>query len=239
MPEPLKQWLRREQARFDNVSDRDMHELYFHRDPTRAINHDPSLLLSPADGVILYTNVCLPRDTIDVKGNPTTIAELMEGHWVPDTLCLVIGIFMTWYHVHINRTPTKGLLYYQELPAIQTQNLPMLFAEDDLLRGALGRALRDGGFQKFNARTVNRLCLVDSWRDIFIVQIADSEVNVIAPFTAHQGWLYLQGQRFGVIRGGSQVNLIVPGISLEEIGAQCLVPAGMCIEAGEPLVRLF
>jgi hypothetical protein len=116
--------------------------------------------------------------------------------------------------------------------------MPMLFAENDLLRDSLGRALGQDKYQKNNARTVNRLCLTEAGRDVFIVQIADSEVNVIAPFTARQGWLYLQGERFGVIRGGSQVVLILPGYSIDEIGARCLASAGMCVEAGEPLVEL-
>lgn len=239
MAELLKDWIQREHQRFANVSDRDVHEMYFHRDPTRPIIHDPSLLLSPADGVLLYTNVCMANDVIDVKGNSVTIAELMEGVWIPDTLCLVIGIFMTYYHVHINRIPGKGLLYYRELSAIKTQNMPMVFSENELLRDSLGRALRDSGYQKYNARTANRLCLSNSDRDVFIVQIADSEVNVIAPFTAHQGWHYMQGQRFGIIRGGSQVVLIVPSLHSDRIDAESLVAPGWCVEAGDPLVRLL
>lgn len=239
MPEPLQTWLRREKARFSNVSDKEMDELYFHRDPRRPVIHDPSLLLSPADGVVLYSGVYGPNDPIEVKGATVTLAELMEGHWVPTVPSLVIGIFMTFYHVHVNRVPAKGLLFYRELSAIKTQNMPMIFAEDDLMKDAFGNALDQTAYQRFNARTINRLSMTSRDRDIFVLQIADSEVNVITPFTARQGWLYMQGERFSMIRYGSQVNLIVPGFSVDELGAIPLVQAKMCVEGTEPIVRLL
>ena len=43
----------------------------------------------------------------------------------------------------------------------------------------------------------------------YMMQIADEDVNVIAPFK-HQGALCAQNERFGLIRWGSQVDLVLP-----------------------------
>ncbi len=238
MAQTLENWIRQEHEEFHDVSDREMNEIWFHRDPTYPIIHDSSLLLAPADGVVLYSGIYGPRDPVEIKGTETSVAEIMESAWLPDTPCLVVGIFMTFYNVHVNRIPGAGVLFYRELDAIKTSNMPMLFTENDLLRDAFGRALHSSIYQKYNARTVNRICLAGRSRDVFVVQIADSEVNVIAPFTARQGWWYGQGERFSMIRGGSQVNLIVPGLSIDELGAEALVPSRMVVRGGEPLVRL-
>ncbi len=239
MAQTLKSWIESEKKRFGHVSDKDMSELYFYRDPIRPIFCDNSVLLSPADGIILYSKVFKKNEPMEIKGEMISIPELMEGHWVPDCDCLVIGIFMTFWNVHVNRIPASGLLYFKELQSIKTTNMPMLFAENDLLRDTFKNAIKKTSYQKYNARTINKLCLLDRNRDIFMVQIADSEVNVIAPFTSYQGWSYKQGERFSMIRGGSQVNLIIPCISDDEIGAVPLVDEKMCVIGTEPLVRIL
>ena len=43
----------------------------------------------------------------------------------------------------------------------------------------------------------------------YIIQIADEDVNVIAPFK-QQGDLCTQNERFSLIRWGSQVELVLP-----------------------------
>jgi phosphatidylserine decarboxylase len=43
-----------------------------------------------------------------------------------------------------------------------------------------------------------------------LVQIADEDVNVIAPFTNKQYDVFAQNERFSLIRWGSQVDLVLP-----------------------------
>jgi len=236
MPIPLSQWLEERKAQFRDISDREVSEVWLHRDPIRPIFHDPSLLLSPADGIVLYCGIYAEGDNIEAKGRSLSLGELLEGHWLPTVPCLVVGIFMTFWCVHITRAPVAGPLFYRELPALKTQNLPLVFAENELLKDKLGRALSSrAGYEMYNARTINRFVAAN--RDVLVVQIADQEVNVIAPFTTRQGWFYRQGERFGMVRQGSQVCLIVPGISIDEIGVVPLIKAGVHIEGSEPIAR--
>ena len=44
----------------------------------------------------------------------------------------------------------------------------------------------------------------------FLVQIADEDVNVIAPFINDQNAPVSQNERFSLIRWGSQVDLVLP-----------------------------
>ena len=46
---------------------------------------------------------------------------------------LVIGIFMSFYDVHINRIPYGGVLTYKHLEPIESTNRPMLAVEKDIL----------------------------------------------------------------------------------------------------------
>ena len=43
-----------------------------------------------------------------------------------DKPSLVIGIFMSFYDVHINRIPYGGILKYKSLEPIESTNKPML-----------------------------------------------------------------------------------------------------------------
>jgi phosphatidylserine decarboxylase len=50
---------------------------------------------------------------------------------------LVIGIFMSFYDVHINRIPYSGILQYKGLDPIESTNKPMLAIEKDILNAAI------------------------------------------------------------------------------------------------------
>ena len=42
------------------------------------------------------------------------------------------------------------------------------------------------------------------------LEIADEDINVICPFTTNQNELFSQNQRFGLVRWGSQSEIILP-----------------------------
>ncbi|MBY0528077.1 MAG: phosphatidylserine decarboxylase [Gemmataceae bacterium] len=63
--------------------------LYFFRDPERILPTDPDALLSPADGTI------------------TDIGEVTEADY-PGGRALRIGMFLSVFNVHVNRTPRSG-----------------------------------------------------------------------------------------------------------------------------------
>jgi phosphatidylserine decarboxylase len=61
----------------------------FFRDPARQVPADPSLVLAPADGVVMHAGPARPD-------------EAPEGAW------LQVTIFLSVLDVHINRTPVPG-----------------------------------------------------------------------------------------------------------------------------------
>lgn len=62
----------------------------FFRDPARSPSQDPALVLSPADGTVMYAGPAKPADAPD------------GGPW------LQVTIFLSVLDVHINRTPVSG-----------------------------------------------------------------------------------------------------------------------------------
>ena len=120
---------------------------------------------------------------------------------------LVIGIFMSFYDVHINRIPYSGTIKYNRLEPIESTNKPMLAVEKDILNNVINPNNMD--YLKYNERVLNTI--YNSFLDYtyYIVQIADEDINVIAPFK-QQGDLCTQNERFSLIRWGSQVDLVLP-----------------------------
>ena len=81
----------------------------FFRDPDRQSPQDPNVVLSPADGRVMYAGVARPE-------------EAPVGEW------LQVTIFLSVLDVHINRTPVPGRVArveYQSgsfLPAYKTES---------------------------------------------------------------------------------------------------------------------
>src|SRR5688572_28349853 len=99
-------------------------EQHFFRDPIRPTFSDTSCFFSPADGVILYQKFVDPDESIvDIKGVSYSLQDAMRDAEFAHR-CLVIGIFMTFYDVHINRIPYPGRLSYRMLEPIDTFNHP-------------------------------------------------------------------------------------------------------------------
>jgi phosphatidylserine decarboxylase len=219
MAEPLDEWVTRE---VDPLRDRPLSELsqqHFFRDPSRPIYADPECFLAPADGVLLYQQVVKPDEPlVEIKGKPYSLRTALRDEDY-DERCLVIGIFMTFFDVHVNRVPYPGRLSWRLLDPIETYNQPMLDVEKsivDELRIAMDRA----DYLHTNQRMLNR---VDSHllpEPYYVLQIADYDVDAITPFDLRQHQPVDQGHRFSMIRYGSQVDLIIPfdtGLGLETI----------------------
>jgi len=71
----------------------------------------------------------------------------------------------------------------------------------------------------------------------YILQIADYDVNCVTPFALRQNKPVGQGQRFSMVRYGSQVDLIVPLSTRFEY--KLAQETGCHVEAGlDPLIEL-
>jgi phosphatidylserine decarboxylase len=211
-------------------------EEHFFRDPCRPIFSDPDYFFSPADGIIIYQTLVRPDECIlDIKGKPYSLRMAMQDETF-DKPCLVVGIFMTMYDVHINRIPYAGFLSYKHLEQISTFNAPMLAIERSIIEDLTVEG-NHAEYLHTNQRTINRICSPELSSEYYVLQVADYDVDCIAPFIPKQNAPVRQNQRFSQIRFGSQVDLIIP-IS-ERIGLELVQETGMHVEAGvDPLIKI-
>ena len=114
---------------------------------------------------------------------------------------------MSFYDVHINRIPYGGVIKYKNLEPIESTNKPMLAVEKDLLNKVINPNNMD--YLKYNERMSNQIYVPSLDYTYHIIQIADEDVNVIAPFKKQLD-LCTQNERFSLIRWGSQVDLVLP-----------------------------
>ena len=207
MAEKLEDWLNGEVKELSKLPVGELSNTFFFRDPLRPTYIDNNHFYSPADGTILYQKMVLPGEQVlEIKGIDYTLQDVM-GDNDYNQPSLVIGIFMSFYDVHINRIPYSGIIKYKRLEPIESTNKPMLAVEKDILNKVINPNNMD--YLKYNERVLNTIYNFSLDYTYHIIQIADEDVNVIAPFK-QQGDLCTQNERFSLIRWGSQVDLVLP-----------------------------
>lgn len=200
----------------------------FFRDPLRAVTYNPGVFYSPADGVVLYAlQPVKPDQFLEIKGNSFTVQDLLcDENYKYNSL--VIGIFMTALDVHVNRTPTDSFFVEERnTPNLFTKNSSMLLAESDVLHSKV--KLDDLGYLFSNERKVSVLFSPVLKQRYYMVQIADKDIDCIINWG--KGKYIDQGSRFGQIRWGSQVDLIIP-ITRKTKNMKILVKPLDHVEAG-------
>lgn len=236
MAKTLQEWLDTDVAAVRDKPMRWISEQYFFRDPNRPVFSDNAYFYPPADGIILYAKeVDADEAIIDIKGRSYSLQTAMRDKSF-DRRSLVIGIFMTFFDVHINRVPYAGRLCYRELDTIDTFNYPMIDVEHDLLEDVTPYT-RNADYLFNNQRVLNRIFSMDLHDYYYILQVADYDVDAITPFRLKQNQHFAQNERFSQIRYGSQVDLIIP--LSNRYTYRPLLDVGMHVEAGiDPLVRI-
>lgn len=236
MAKTLEEWIQTDISKIKNKSMKWLSEEYFFRDPNRALYADSSYFFAPADGIILYSKIVdADESIIDIKGRSYSLKDAMRKEEYNER-SLVIGIFMSFYDVHINRIPYAGRLDYEELETISSHNLPMLDIEKNLIE-ALKLNTENAEYLFYNQRMLNTIFSMELQQKYYILQIADYDVDCITPFRLKQNKHFAQGQRFSQIRYGSQVDLIIP--LSENFEYVPLLESGMHVEAGvDPIVKI-
>jgi phosphatidylserine decarboxylase len=232
----LDEWVQSEVREHRDKPLKWLSETHFFRDPGRPCYSDPSYFFSPADGIILYQERAHPQETLfDIKGKSYSLRDaLRDGSYNQPSL--VIGIFMTFFDVHVNRVPYSGRLSYRRLEPLATHNHPMLEMEENLLRD-LRVDLWSAEYLRHNQRVVNEIRVTELGQEYYLLQVADYDVDMILPFELRQHWPVLQGARFSQIRYGSQVDLVIP--LSDRFTFEPIQPVGHHVEAGvDPLVRI-
>jgi len=162
----------------------------FFRDPERRPPQDASSILSPADGTVLYIREFQAGEPPAgmKEGCPYSIEEFTQCT-VFGGGGVVIGIGMSFLDVHVNRSPVAGVVR--------------------LIRRIPGRFL---SLRRPEALTANERALTVIECDgvpVGVVQIASRLVRQIVSFVK-EGQHVAAGERIGMIRFGSQVDLILP-----------------------------
>jgi phosphatidylserine decarboxylase len=214
MATPLKQWIRREVRKFEKKSLEEQSNYQFFRDPPRPHLVNQEYFFSPADGIILYQEE-VKDDTsfLEVKGEEYTLPDILQQPDYDKYPCLVVGVFMTFADVHVNRVPYSGSLRFKPLPTIESRNLPMLAVEKHLFNGMKKIQQWEKGdldYLKRNERMHNTFYNPRLDYEYYVVQIGDVDVSVITHYTTDQASYFTQNERFSFIRWGSQVDVVLP-----------------------------
>ena len=156
--------------------------LAFFRDPQRSVPQSTNLILAPADGLItLIQKVPPPPELRNADGDAPGMGE------APLTR---VSIFMSVFDVHINRSPVAGTIR-------RVVYIPGKFVNADL-----DKASEDNERQHL---------LVERGDGVVVgfTQIAGLVARRIVPFVK-PGDIVAAGQRVGLIRFGSRVDVYLP-----------------------------
>jgi phosphatidylserine decarboxylase len=187
----------------------------FFRDPDRVAPAHADVIVSPADGLVIYVREVQAGEVPEAekKGRSYPLREL-SGTTLDGVRMVAIGISMNLVNVHVNRAPMAGR-------ATLIRHVPGTFG-----------SLRNPQMVLSNERATT-LIEADGMQ-VAIVQIASRLVRRIVTFIA-EGDAVRLGQRIGAIRFGSQVDLLVPA----EAGIRLSVQAGDQVVAGQTIVAVI
>lgn len=162
----------------------------FYRDPERTPPERRDVILSPADGTIVYIKKIKKNEFpfATKKGNIIPLSELTKIDYIK-TGGYQVGIAMNFLNVHVNRAPIEGKI--------------------SLLKRINGRFM---SLRHIRSLLENeRLCTIihNENIDVCVVQIASRLVRRIITFIGPDSYV-AAGQRIGTIRFGSQVDLLIP-----------------------------
>lgn len=162
----------------------------FFRDPDRPSPGREDVIVSPADGRVIYVRPVEPGQipVANKHGRTYPLQELSQTA-LGDGGAVAIGISMNLSDVHVNRSPIGGRITL-------LKHVPGTFG-----------SLRKPEMVFSNERTTTIIDAGDL--QIAIVQIASRLVRRIVSFVS-EGDTMRPGQRIGAIRLGSQVDLLIP-----------------------------
>lgn len=189
--------------------------IVFFRDPDRPVPPREDIIVSPADGRVVYVRPVLPGQLpLATKRGRSCAVEELEGTTLGDGCATVIGISMNLSDVHVNRAPISGRVRLLE-------HAPGTFG-----------SLRNPEMLLTNERVT--MVIEDGDLEIAIVQIASRLVRRVVTFVSEGDRLGL-GQRFGAIRFGSQVDLIITASPRIRV----VVQVGDRVVAGQTIMALI
>ncbi|APZ94566.1 phosphatidylserine decarboxylase family protein [Fuerstiella marisgermanici] len=171
---------------------------WFFRDPHRAISTEPGMVVSPADGKIVEIE---ELDHDDFIGGPA----------------VKIGIFLSIFNVHINRTPVAGRV------------IGLTYKPGKYLN-----ALRPESARENERLTVLFEETEAPYRGMVIRQITGAIARRIVCWVK-PGDTLERGQQFGMIKLGSRTELLIP----REDGLEIKTKLGDKVQAGSSILAKY
>lgn len=175
----------------------------FFRDPERVVPQGADLIVSPADGLVTLIGEVLPPPELQ---GPDGTGGMGLGH-DPVTR---ISIFMSVFDVHINRAPVAGTVQR------------VIYIPGKFMNADLDKASEENERQHVLIERSDGL-------PIAFTQIAGLVARRIVPFIK-PGDILACGQRVGLIRFGSRVDVYLPR------GTDAKVLLGQKVIAGETVL---
>jgi len=169
--------------------------LYFFRNPPRHPRGEDRDVLSPADGTVVQNEI------------------LYDDRYMKER-CLKIGIFMSLFDVHVNRSPVSGIVEAME------------YRQGKFVSANLDKASEDNEQNALIIRTKygNR---------VSVVQIAGFIARRIVCYPI-VGTSLERGKIFGMIKFGSRLDVYLPEKSTARVSVGQKVKAGETILATMP-----
>ncbi len=161
----------------------------FFRDPERTPPNRDNVVVSPADGRVLF------------------VKEVMEDKFI-NGRAKQISVFMSPLNVHVNRIPIDGKVEFLEYH-----------------KGKFIKAFEDKA-SELNERT--EIGITGKYGKVFFTQVAGFVARRIV-CELNTGDNVKMGERFGMIKFGSRVDVIVPYNWIEKVRKDDIVRAGESI----------
>lgn len=175
----------------------------FFRDPERVVPQADNLILSPADGIVTQISLVEPPFELQIDDG--------SGHaGLPAGPVTRVSIFISVFDVHINRTPVGGTVRR------------VVYIPGRFLSAELDKASEENERQHILVERTDGLKLG-------FTQIAGLVARRIVPFVK-PGDILAKGQRVGLIRFGSRVDVYLPA------GTDPAVMIGQTVIAGETVL---
>jgi phosphatidylserine decarboxylase len=175
----------------------------FFRDPERVVPQGRDLIVSPADGLVTLIQQVAPPG--ELQGPDGEGAEGLPGEAVTR-----ISIFMSVFDVHINRAPIGGTVRR------------VVYVPGKFMNADLDKASEENERQNVLIERADGV-------QVGFTQIAGLVARRIVPFIK-PGDIVATGQRVGLIRFGSRVDVYLPQ------GTESKVLLGQKVIAGETIL---
>jgi phosphatidylserine decarboxylase len=178
--------------------------------PQRKIKATDNEIVSPADGNVIYINQVLKGEApVSIKGNTNSKLEELTKTDILGNPCWLIGINMTPFDVHKNCAPIDGEIILNQHFSGKFLSLKNKYAIVENER---------------NTYVIqNRLIKVG------VIQIASKLVRRIDTYV-RQGDQVQKGNWLGMIRFGSQVDVVIPG------DCRIIINVGQQVYAGTTII---